>query len=148
MMEGNSDNWNESDETDTALQGAEMESFSAEPENEFASIVTMKDVAKVKKMTKDQLKKWTNQPCTFNYVIDTTRPLNHLRNEVVGRIKVRMGEEIEGKKKRGEDVSDVDTEELGLGYLFNPANCRTFIATPALLKRNDFVPCDKNGKRI
>lgn len=142
------DNWNENDVTDTALQSDEMENMDANTENEFASIVTMKDVDKVKKMTKDQLKKWANQPCTFNYVIDTTRALNHLRNEIVGRIKVRMGEELEAKEKRGETVSKEDKEEMKLGYLLNPSNMRWFIATPALLRRNDFVPCDEKGNRI
>lgn len=116
--------------------------------NEFASIVTMKDVAKVGKMNKDQLRAWTNQPCTFNYVIDTTRSMSNLRNQVTGMIKVRLGKEIEKKIKNGENVDGVDAKELSLGYLFNPANRRVFVATTALLKRQDFIPCDKEGNRI
>lgn len=118
-------------------------------DDEFVSIVTMKDVDKVKKMDKDALKKWVNQPCTFNYVIDTTnRTIAHLRNQVIGMIKVRMGEEIEKKRKKGGKVDDIDTDELSLGYLFNPSNNRVFEATPALLKRIDLVLCDRKGNRI
>lgn len=132
---------------DNLAQGDDsMQNFNND--NEFASIVTMKDVEKVEKMDKDQLKKWVNQPCTFNYVIDTTRSISNLRNQVIGMIKVRLGEEIEKKIKNGENMDGIDTKELSLGYLFNPANRRVFEATTALLKRQDFIPCDKDGKRI
>lgn len=144
----NDEDWNESDVTDTALNADDMETMHTETDNEFASTVTIKDVDKVKKMTKDQLKKYANQPCTFNYVIDATRPLNHLRNEIVGRIKVRMGEELEAKEKRGITVSKDEKDKMKLGYLLNPANHRWFVATPALLRRVDFVPCDEKGNRI
>lgn len=119
-------------------------------DNEFASVVTMKDVERVNKMEKDQLKAWVNQPCTFNHVIDVTRPINHLRNQVIGMIKVRLGNEIDKKRKEaGKKAGDADaTGELSLGYLLNPDNMRVFEATAALLRRTDFVPCDKNGERI
>lgn len=117
-------------------------------DNEFASIVTIKDINKVEKMDKDALKKWTNQPCTFNHVIDITRSEAHLRNQVIGMIKVRLGEEIDRKRKDGEKVDDMNKGELSLGYLLNPGNRRVFEATAALLKRDDFIPCDKEGNRI
>lgn len=117
-------------------------------DTEFASKVTMKDIALVKKMDKDELKKWTNQPSTFNLVIDTTRSIVHLRNQVVGLIKARIGNEAEKKVQRGESLGDLEKADLSLGYLFNPTNRRVFEATPALLKREDFVPCDRDGNRI
>lgn len=117
-------------------------------DDEFRSVVTMKDINRVKKMNKDDLKKWVNQPCTFNHVIDTTRSITHLRNQVIGMIKVRIGEEIEKKRKDGENVDDMDAGELSLGYLLNPANNRIFEATAVLLRRQDFIPCDKEGNRI
>lgn len=123
-------------------------------DDEFASVVTMKDVDRVKKMNKDELKKWVNQPCTFNHVIDHIRPIGHLRNQVIGLIKIRVGEEAEKRneenKRAGIDVddNDVNTDEFKMGWLLNPSNMRVFEATAELLKRDDFIPCEKNGKRL
>ena len=127
-----------------------MENYNTE--NEFASVVSMKDIDRVGKMEKDALKKWTNQPSTFNYVIDHTRSISHLRNQVIGMIKIRLGEEMEKQnledRRSGKAVDDTDANEFSMGYLLNPANMRVFDATAALLRRQDFIPCDKNGKRI
>lgn len=136
---------------DDRINGGDGSMQNYNNDNEFASVVRIEDIDRVGKMEKDDLKKWVNQPCTFNYVIDHTRPINHLRNQVVGMIKIRVGEDIEKRKQedmRAGIAVEEDDADYSMGYLLNPANMRVFEATPALLRRQDFVPCDKNGKRI
>lgn len=71
--------------------------------------------------------------------LDMTKKTADLRAEVAALDAAKAG--------NAPNVA-AEPEAAAPEYLRHPVNLRVYLSTPELLKRNDMVPCDKNGKSV
>ncbi len=99
------------------------------------------DLSKVAKSNKDTLRVFAKKKFGIN--IDCGSHLKLIRKDLTKRVQVALGHIIDNP-----DTDDAIKRAIEMKiprYVLHPVNKRVFEATPALLKRTDLIPCDKEG---
>jgi hypothetical protein len=114
-----------------------------------AELVCQDDIAKIAKLTKEELKKYAHS--RLGKELDLTRRISLLRIDVITLVKNKLNlPNAEAKS----DSTETPTEKVAdrtVEYVFEPVRRRVFEVTAELLKRTDLIHCwliDEDGKEL
>jgi hypothetical protein len=112
-------------------------------------LVCQADLAKIAKMTKEDLQKYAHS--RLGKKLDLSRRSSLLKIDVCTLVKNRLKLPLD---ERGEGVEEAPKESKKkkvVEFIFEPKRRRVFVATDELKKRTDLIHCwlvDKDGKGL
>jgi hypothetical protein len=107
-------------------------------------VVVAEDINNIGKMNKDTLSVFAKKK--FGYNINLLKHIGILRGELIMKAQVSLGE-IAADEYCDEETREA-IEKVIPQYLKHPVNGRINPATPMLLRRNDLIPCTKDGRPL
>lgn len=103
--------------------------------------VEAEDIDRITKLNKDALRVFAYKKFGIN--LDLSSHIIVIRGDLIKKCQIALGIILEDPETDEETKAAIG--KVVPRYVKNPKNKRVFDATPALLKRDDLVPCDEDG---
>lgn len=102
------------------------------------------DVDKVNRMNKDALRVFAAKK--FGFSLDLSGHIAMIKGDIVKKCLIALGQILQD-----DDIDDSTREAIEKVipmFVKHPVNGRVFASSPQLLKRNDLIPCTKEGRPL